>query len=283
MDATPAEFIYRLPAPARGWRPGAHRGQGGDGGLEFRGHDDWLHAPDARRLDLRASLRDPFQRWQVRLHSPPRAQTVWLVADVSGSMAFGAPRRKLELLADFAQSLAWSAWRAGDPFGCVACDDRLRTELLWPPARQVGRALALAARLRALQPVGQGSRALAQAAVALGRSRALLFLASDFHVPLEELRRWLLAFAGHWVVPVVLWDRHEFEPGGRAGLLPLVDAESGAQRLLWWRPSLRERWARAARERRAALLAAFAQARLRPLFIEGAFDADAVTRHFLQG
>jgi uncharacterized protein (DUF58 family) len=283
MDATPAEFIYRLPAPARGGRPGAHRGQGGDGGLEFRGHDDWLRAPDARRLDLRASLRDPFERWQVRLHSPPRAQTVWLVADVSGSMAFGAPRRKLEVLADFAQSLAWSAWRTGDPFGCVACDDRVRTELLWPPARQAGRALALAARLRALQPVGQGSRALAQAATALGRSRALLFLASDFHVPLEELRRWLQAFAGHWVVPVVLWDRHEFEPGGRAGLLPLVDAESGVQRLLWWRPSLRERWARAARERREALLAAFAQARLRPLFIEGAFDADAVTRHFLQG
>lgn len=283
MDAMPAEFFYRLPAPASGLRPGAHRGQGGEGGLEFRGHADWLRAPDARRLDLRATLRDPFQRWQVRLHSPPRAQTVWLVADVSGSMAFGAPRRKLELLADFASSLAWSAWRTGDPFGCVACDDRVREDLLWPPAHQAGRALELGARLRALQPVGRGSRALAQAAAVAGSGRALLFLASDFHVPLEELRRWLSAFAAHWVVPVVLWDRREFEPGGRAGLLPLVDAESGERRLLWWRPALRARWAQAAHERREALTATFAQARLRPLFIEESFDADAVTRYFVQG
>ncbi|NML17412.1 DUF58 domain-containing protein [Azohydromonas caseinilytica] len=282
MIQPPPEFHYRLPGPAQGLRAGAHRSLGGEGGLEFRGHADWLRAPDARRLDVRATLRDPFQRWQVRLHSPPRAQTVWLIADVSASMAFGAPRR-LDVLADFARSLAWSAWRTGDPFGCVACDDRLREELLWPPARQAGRAEALGSQLRALRPERQGSRALAQAAAVLGASRGLLFLVSDFHVPLEEVRRWLDAFVSHWVVPVVLWDRYEFEPRGPAGLLPLVDAESGARRLLWWRPGLRERWAQAGCERREALQRCFAQARLRPLFIEGAFDADAVTRHFLQG
>ena len=32
---------------------------------------------------------------------------------------------------------------------------------------------------------------------------------------------------------------------------------------------------------RDALLAAFRRRRLDPLFVEGAFDADAVTRHFL--
>lgn len=282
-ESMPAEFFYRLPGPAQGQRPGSHRATGGEGGLEFRGHADWLHAPDARRLDVRATLRDPFQRWQVRLHSPPRAQTVWLVADVSGSLAFGAPRRKLDALADFAAALAWSAWRAGDAFGCAACDDRLRDDLFHPPARQAGRAQELAARLRALHPVGQGSRALPLAAGRLGRSRALVFLASDFHVPLDELQGWLDAFAAHWLVPVVLWDSREFDPQAAPGLLPLVDAESGRRRLLWWRPALRERFIRAGQERRAALRDCFARARLRPLFIEGAFDADAVTRHFLQG
>ncbi|MDZ5458338.1 DUF58 domain-containing protein [Azohydromonas lata] len=283
LDEAPAEFFYRLPAPAEGLRPGAHRSVGGDGGMEFRGHVDWLRAPDARRLDLRASLRDPFHRWQVRQHSLPRAQTVWLVADVSGSMAFGAPRRKLDVLADFAASLAWSTWRAGDSLGCAACDDRISDDLIWPPARQAGRAPALAAALRALQPVGYGSRALAQVAASLGRARALVFLASDFHVPLPELRGWFTALAAHWVVPVVIWDEREFVPQAGSGLLPLVDAETGARRLLWWRPALRRRWEEAALQRREALSEMFARERLRPLFIEGEFDADAVTRHFLQG
>jgi hypothetical protein len=155
--------------------------------------------------------------------------------------------------------------------------------LLWPPARQAGRALDVAMRLRALQPVGHGSRALADAAAAMGRSRALVFLASDFHVPLDEVRRWLDALAAHWVVPVVVWDRHELVPQGPPGLMSLVDAESGARRVLWWRPGLRDRWEQAARARRASLVDCFAQARLRPLFIEGVFDADGVTRYFLQG
>ena len=46
-------------------------------------------------------------------------------------------------------------------------------------------------------------------------------------------------------------------------------------------PALRERWQAAHDARREALLSLFRRRRLAPLFIEGAFDADAVTRHFL--
>lgn len=279
-DSVVPEFVYRLPAPATGLRPGAHASRHGESGLAFRGHADWLDAPDARRLDLRATLRDPLQRWRVRLHAQPRAQPVWLIADVSGSMAFGAPQRKLDVLADFARSLAWSAWRTGDPFGAAACDDTLRTDLWWPCAHRSAAAQGLPRQLAALQPEGRGSRGLAQGAALLGRTRALVFLASDFHVPTDALERCLAAFALHWVVPVVVWDAHEWLPDAAPGLLPLVDAETGARRLLWWRPALRERWQQAALARREALAEVFARAGLRPLYLEGRFDADAVTRHF---
>ena len=63
-------------------------------------------------------------------------------------------------------------------------------------------------------------------------------------------------------------------------LLQAVDPESGRRRLVWWRPALRERWQAAHAQRHEQLLQAFAARRLRPLFIEGGFDADAVTRHF---
>jgi hypothetical protein len=59
------------------------------------------------------------------------------------------------------------------------------------------------------------------------------------------------------------------------------EPESGAVRWLWWRPALRERWREAHDARREALMKVFRARRIAPLFIEGAFDADAVTRHFL--
>ena len=67
-----------------------------------------------------------------------------------------------------------------------------------------------------------------------------------------------------------------------SGLADVAEPESGQRRWLWWRSALRERWQAAASERRAALGKLFRSQRLSPLFIEGAFDADAVTRHFLQ-
>ncbi len=108
-----------------------------------------------------------------------------------------------------------------------------------------------------------------------------MFLVSDFHLPLAELDAVLDSLASHDVVPIVLWQPVEFALGAARGLAQVREPESGAQRWLWWRPALRERWAAAHDARRQALLHAFRARRLAPMFIEGGFDADAVTRHFL--
>ena len=59
-----------------------------------------------------------------------------------------------------------------------------------------------------------------------------------------------------------------------------LDPESGRRRLVWWRPALAARWQAAHELRRAALQQLFAAQRLRPLWLEGSFDADALTRYF---
>ena len=274
------ELHYRIGAPALGQFPGSHRSTRGDSGFEFRGHALLLDAPDARRLDLHASLRDPFGNWIVRVYSQRKAIPVVLVADLSASMGFAATRRKLDVLADFVDSLGWSAWRAGDSFGFVGCDSEVREDLLLPPTRARGTGAALAARLRTLQLEGRSARALALAAQHLGRQRSLVFLVSDFHLPLPEVEAALASLAHHELVPVVLWDPLEFALSTRRGLVRTYDPEGGTLKLLWWRPALREKWLAAQRQRREALLQAFGAHRRKPLFIEGGFDADAVTRHF---
>jgi len=277
------ELHYRVSAPVRGDFPGHHRSTRGDSGFEFRGHAALLDAPDPRRLDLHASLRDPFGDWRVRLYSQRKAVPVVMVADLSASMGFEGRQRKAEVLADFVASLAWSAWRTGDRFGFIGCDAQVRHDWLQLPTRARGTGHALAQALRGWVPGGASARSAAgllEACGFLGRQRALVFLVSDFHLPLPLLQAVLASLAAHEVVPVVLWDPLEFTVGARRGLLHVVDPESGRRRLVWWRPALRERWQRAHAERHDALMHAFAAQRLRPLFIEGGFDADAVTRHF---
>ena len=67
------ELHYRIGGAATGLLPGAHRSRSGNAGFEFCGHAALHDAPDARRLDLHASLRDPFGAWIVRRSSERRS------------------------------------------------------------------------------------------------------------------------------------------------------------------------------------------------------------------
>jgi uncharacterized protein (DUF58 family) len=280
MSSVVQEFHYRIGAPALGHFPGHHRSRSGDSGFEFRGHADLLDAPDPRRLDLHASLRDPFGGWIVRVYSQRKSIPVVVVADLSASMAFHGRQRKLDVVADFTESLAWSAWRTGDSFGFVGCDAEVRTELRLPQSRARGAGSALAQKLRALTPTAGTARGLLAAHHHLPRQRALVFVVSDFHLPAAEVATLLQTLSPHDVVPVVVWDPLEFGIGAQRGLAPLVDLETGQRRMVWWRAALREKWQAQHHAHRAALLQLFGAQRLKPLFIEGGFDADAVTRHF---
>jgi hypothetical protein len=279
------EFSYRIAQPALGHFPGHHRSRSGDSGHEYRGHVPLHDAPDVRRIDLHASLRDPMGQWLARVASERKAVPVYAVADLSASMGFVGERRKLDVLADFTQSLAWSAWRTGDAFGFVGCDEAVRTDWLQPLTRTRGAGHVLAQRLRSFEPSGRTAQGLAGAHRWLRRQRALVFLVSDFHLPLAQIDALLASLAHHELVPVLLWDRAEFEPPqhsigavGRLGVLE--DAETGQRRVLWLRRSVRERWQRQMAERRDALAAVFRRHRVRPLTLLDGFDADAVTAHF---
>ena len=277
------EFHYRIPWRAKGYRPGHHKGIQGGGGMDFRGHAPLLAMPDPRRLDVLASLRDPFEEWKVRVYSQRSSMPVYLLADVSASMAFRGRQRKLDVLADFALSLGYSAYRTGDPFGCLACDDQVREEALIPPTHAKGAGMLASRQLRELADPGRSAAGLVHAAEHLARHRSLVFLASDFHFPDALLDEVLGVLVRHEVVPVVIWDPAEFEDLPRFGLVLLEDPESGRRRTVWLRPRLRERIAAAFEERRARLARRFLDQDIRPFFLIGDFRAEALSEFFFGG
>lgn len=277
------EFHYRLPQRLAGARPGAHPGSALGAGAEFVGHARLHDRPDPRRLDLLASLRSLHGEWLVRVHRQPAATNVHLLVDVSASMQFGAHASKLEVAADFAQALGLSAARAGDALGLIAFDAREREDLYRPARRGRGVGDELAQLLRRCDSGRAGGIDGLEAAVQRLAGRAgLVFVLSDFHFALDRLGALLDRLAPAWVVPMVVWDPAEAEPPAARAIAPLRDSESGRLRTLWLRPALRERWRERVAARRAELETRFAQHLLRPFHCRGGFDADAMTRHFLE-
>jgi uncharacterized protein (DUF58 family) len=290
MKDTPQEFHYRLRGRVSGQRPGSHPGSSIGAGQEFVSHMSLYDRPDPRRLDLRASLRGLTDEWLVRVNRQRAGASVRALVDVSASMMFGSRRPKLQVVADFVEALGLSAFRVGDAVGMMAFDDAERADLFVPARVSRGMGSLMGDALRAVcaglaqpaPPQGGSSDGLEDAASRLAGQQGLVFLVSDFHWPLERLDIALDLLAHAGVIPVVVWDPAETEPPTRNALASLRDAESGARRTLWLRPQLREEWRRGVEQRRAEIDSFFAAHAILPFYMEGAFDADALSRYFFE-
>lgn len=291
----PAEFHYKLPQRFGGQRPGAHRGTSLGAGQQFAAHRRLLDQPDPRRIDLRASLRDVHGDWLVRIARQRVAVPVHALVDVSASMRFGAQRAKLDLVADFVEALGHSAFRAGDPVGLLAFDEREREDLFLPARHSRGIGSVMAELLRNSGDATPTTRprtghdaldGLRACAARLAGRRGLVFLVSDFHgMRTEALAEVLDFLAPATVQPMLAWDPAEAEPPEAEALLAVSDAETGVRRTLWLRDSLRTQWRRTVAARRAELHALFDARGLPPFELiddAGRFDAEALTRHFME-
>ena len=238
--------------------------------------------PDLRRLDLRASVRNLGGGWLVRVNRQRAGIPVHVVADVSASMRFGSPNSKLHVVAEFVEALGQSAFRVGDALGMLAFDARERTDLFVPAHLSRGTGGYMASRLRDCDSTAGGIEGLEQAALRLAGRQSLVFLASDFHWPLDRLGGVLDLLVHAYVVPIVVWDRAETEPPADNALAALRDSESGVRRTLWIRPKVRDKWREAVANRRATLDRLFSERAIRPFYMNGAFDGEAMSHYFFE-
>lgn len=275
------EFVYRLPGMARSQRPGSHSSQLRGGGMLFRRHVPLYAQPDPRRLDVRASLRDPAEQWWVREYRQRAAIPLVVVLDLSASMGYSGIHDRAHTAVELVEAAAWSAHRSGDRFGLIGFDDTVREDCWLPVRQQRGgvtsamEALAVGAERHA------GHAGLDGVPDWLPREAGLVLLVSDFHWPDGLLERFLQQSRGHHVVPVVLWDRSEYSGWPERGFALAQDMESGERRLLWLRQGWSDQVASTYAAREADLRRLCEHFGTRPLFLRDGFSADAMNAYFL--
>ena len=214
-------------------------------GMEFAEVREYAPGDDIRSIDwnVTARLGAPF----VKKFIEERELTVMLVVDLSASGDFGSTTQlKRELATEVCSILAFSAVRNNDKVGCVLFTDEV--ELFVPPQKGRQHALRVIRELLYFKPEGRGTdigAGLQFVAQALKR-KAVVFLVSDFldpgfETPLAVVSR------RHDVVPITITDARE-ETLPRAGLVELVDAETGRQTVVDSSSAeVRERFERRAR------------------------------------
>jgi uncharacterized protein (DUF58 family) len=241
-----------------------------------------LRQPDPRRIDLRLTLRDPFETIYVRRFEQRLAIALYALVDLSRSMSFIGMTRKMALIGELCLSLARSAHQLGDAFGVIGCDSEVRQDFFFPATRSRYAESEIARRFAQFVPERPSAAGLEQAAVYLAGKRKLIFLISDFRMPLAEIEKILESLSRHDIVPVLVSDSAEESQLPAFGLIDVQDLESGTSKIIMMRPALRRRWLAEAAARRQALDQLFLRYG-RPAFVlKDEFDADALSRHLLE-
>ena len=276
------EFSYHISWRSRGRHSGSHSSTQRGMGMEFRGHTTLLSYPDPRRIDIRQTIRDPLEQVYVRIFNQKSATPVFAIADLSGSMNFGGKQSKIALTSEIASAIAMSATHNSDPFGFIGFDDVVREDWLCTQSFRAHQAIELITALKSFEPEQVGSAGLNDVNRFLPRERSLIFLISDFHMPMHALEDSLSLLMQHHVVPIVLWDSSEYKNLPEFGITSVTDCETGEKRTLFLRKDMRANIVASFETRRAEIEALFMKFDMAPFFVEGDFDADALTEYFHQ-
>jgi uncharacterized protein (DUF58 family) len=278
--ARPFEYViaWKSDSIQLGDHAGSQRGLGSD----YRGTVNLVDYPDARRMDLRQTIRDPFEQVQVRQFNQDSTTPVYAVCDLSSSMQFRGHKRKLDTAIEIATAVANSAHQAGDLFGFIGYNQQVIEDYTLPLSRNLHQSKAAMALLHDYQHLRIGVEGVTDVPNFLGQTRALVFWISDFHMPLNLIEKTLLAMSAHKVIPIVLWDEQEYKKLPKFGFGTMIDLETGLNRTLFFRSEVKAKFLDAFNARRQALEALFMRFDSPALFMHGDYRPELLTHYFEQ-
>ncbi|MDI1360931.1 DUF58 domain-containing protein [Methylotenera sp.] len=275
-------FYYQIPWKSSSIHFGEHRGTQRGLGFEFKGNVPLIDYPDARRVDLRQTLRDPYEQVQVKLFNQDNTTPIFAVCDLSSSMQYKGQGRKLDLAKDIAASIAYSAFDKSDVFSFIAYNNHVIEDLTLSLSHHVHQSFEVIEQLGEYKKMRVGSEGILEVPEYLSQNRGLVFWISDFHMPMPMIEQALNAMSAHQVIPIVLWDDHEYKKLPKFGFGNMIDPETGLNRTIFFREAVRAQFEEAFAERKQALEALFTRFDSQAIYISGKYDPDVMSHYFEQ-
>lgn len=279
-DAYAKPFDYIVSWKSASLQLGEHRGTQRGIGLDYRGNVNFVDYPDARRMDIRQTMRDPFEQVQVRQFNQESTTPIFAVCDLSSSMQFKGKYRKLDKAIEIATAVANSAYRAGDVFSFIGYNSQVLEDYTLPLSRNLHQSKEAIAQLHDYHKMRVSAEGVVDVPNFLGQNRGLVFWISDFHMPLSLIEQTLTALSAHQVIPIVLWDDQEYKKLPKFGFGTMIDPETGLNKTLFFRHEVRAKFIARFNARRHALEALFLKFDSPALFMHADYKPEIVTHYF---
>ena len=273
-------FDYHINWKTKGHHPGQHKSDQRGMGIEFAGHSNLLDYPDPRRIDIRQSMRDPLEQIYVRIFNQRSATPIMIITDLSSSMNFGAEKTKLKFTSEIATVILNSVTSRKDAIGFIGFNDHTETEWWAPLSYRPHRTKLLIEKLKDYQPKNSGHQGIKRIPQILPNDHTLVFLISDFHMPINDIEATLSKLNKHTVVPIIIWNKNEYEGLPDFGIVTINDSESGEESTIFLRKKLKNNIIKKFSDRKKELKNIFMEYNSPPFFVEDSFNPLDMTQYF---
>ena len=196
-------------------------------GVMFKDHRIYAPGDDIRSIDWKVYART--DDLYIKNYEEEKNLVVHSITDASASMNFGKSISKFDYAAMLGVGFGYLSLKENEKFQFSTFADKLE---VFPPKRGVPHLLSMVDHLNSQKPKGVSrfKDALQQYKKVIG-SRALLFIISDFLIPIEEIREALYRIGDHEVNIIQVLDPVEIELSMQ-GDFRLKDSETGQKMLL---------------------------------------------------
>jgi uncharacterized protein (DUF58 family) len=195
-------------------------------GLEFEEVREYHPGDDVRSIDWNVTARtsQPY----IKLYRDERELTVIFLVDVSASSRFGTVKKfKNEIAAEVTALLAYSALKNNDKSGLIIFSEQV--ELFLPPKKGRAHVWRLIRNILTYDSKSKQTNLNIPLEFlnSIIKKRAIIFLVSDFQLPLEDNETLLRITAKHHdLIAISIKDPRE-ETLPNIGFIELEDAETG--------------------------------------------------------
>ena len=273
-------FDYHISWKTRGHHPGQHKSDQRGMGIEFAGHSNLLDYPDPRRIDLRQTIRDPLEQIYVRIFNQRSSTPVMIASDLSSSMNFGLEKSKLRFASEISTVISNSVSTRSDAIGFIGFNDQTETKWWAPISYRPHRTNLLIDKLKNYHPKNSSHKGIKRVFKVLPKDHTLVFLISDFHMPIADIEESLSKLTKHTIVPIVIWSKAEYQDLPNFGIMNLNDPETGENTTLFLRKKLKAKIIDKFEQRKVDLKNIFLKYNSPPFFVEDKFDPLDMSQYF---
>lgn len=261
-------FDYKATTLLRGLMLGMHKSNQRGTGSDFYKKSSFLDEPDTSRLDLNASLTDPFEGLHVKTFRQRSKLDVQIFVDGSSSMLYADKIKHIQQLFD---SIHQSVEAASDHFYGYLMTQSLST---------IDSASTLQQAFSDIRPEQNRAESYIKLPQVNLPRPSLVFIISDFHWPEKQLEAMMTLLSSHLVVPVVVWSNAEYADYPLWRFVEVTDLETGKSRLVFVSRRQKNAIEQRYQQRKHYLNQQFRRFNQRPVWLTDHYDPRDMSRYF---